>query len=249
MDWAGTAADWLGPPRSEPFVFVVSGRNAPPGRLRRSLDSMVRQQGPRWGAVIFDDASDPRFAEYFEIACARLGERCTVIRNRRRRGLLANMATAIRSICVDPDSVIVTLDADDALIGDRVLKRLAAEYDRGVDATVGSMLRTDKAVDYPVCFARPRERRGGNVWQHLRSFKKRLFDAIPDDALRLDGEYVDVANDWAFMLPIIEMASNPAHIDEPLYLHEPSGIGKDPAGRADREKIIARLVAKNPSCR
>ena len=46
-------------------------------------------------------------------------------------GLLANMATAIRMVCADPESVIATLDADDALIGDRVLERLAAEYERG----------------------------------------------------------------------------------------------------------------------
>ena len=53
-------------------------------------------------------------------------------------------------ICTDPESVIVTLEADDALIGDRVLERLAVEYERGADVTVGSMLRTDKAADYPV---------------------------------------------------------------------------------------------------
>lgn len=53
-------------------------------------------------------------------------------------------------ICTDPESVIVTLDADDALIGDRVLERLAVEYERGANVTVGSMLRTDKAADYPV---------------------------------------------------------------------------------------------------
>ena len=75
-----------------------------------------------------------------------------------------------------------TLDADDALLGDRVLERLAEEYEGGADVTVGSMLRTDKVVEYPVCFDRPRERRGGNVWQHLRSLRKRLFDAIPDEA-------------------------------------------------------------------
>ena len=119
------------------------------------------------------------------------------------------MVTAIRIICTDPEAVIVTLDADDALLGDRVLERLAAVYARGAGLTVGSMLRTDKATEYPVCFDRPRERRGGNVWQHLRSFRKRLFDAVPDEALRLDGEYVDVANDWAFMLPIVEMAAHP----------------------------------------
>ena len=204
---------------------------------------MARQQGPRWGAVVFDDASDPMFAEHFEIACGALGERCTTVRNRRRRGLLANMVTAIQMMCADPASVIVTLDADDALIGDGVLLRLAAEYERGADVTVGSMLRTDKAADYPVCFDRPRERRGGNVWQHLRSFRKRLFDAIPDDALRLDGEYVDLATDWAFMLPIVEMTRNPVRVTEALYLYEPSGIGKDAAGKAAREETVARLVA------
>ena len=156
------------------------------------------------------------------------------------------MVTAIRMICTDPEAVIVTLDADDALLGDRVLERLAAQYARGADVTVGSMLRTDKAREYPVCFDRPRERRGGNVWQHLRSFRKRLFDAVPDEALRLDGEYVDVANDWAFMLPIVEMAAHPVYIAEPLYLYEPSGIGNG-AGREGREATIGRIVAKAPA--
>ena len=242
-DWMEGTAEWMGPPRHEPFVFVVSGRDVPPGRFRRCLESMARQKGPRWGAVIFDDASDPMFAEHFEIATGTLGECCTVLRNRHRRGLLANMVTAIRTVCANGETVIVTLDADDALIGDRVLERLAEEYEGGADVTVGSMLRTDKAAEYPVCFERPRERRGGNVWQHLRSFRKRLFDAIPDEALRLDGDYVDLASDWAFMLPIVEMAGNPVHIPEPLYLYEPSGVGKG-AGRAAREETIRRIVAK-----
>ena len=241
-DWTGGIDEWMGPRRREPFVFVVSGRNVPAARFRRCLESMTRQKGPRWGAVIFDDASDPMFAEHFETACDALGEHCTVLRNRRRRGLLANMVTAIRTICADGETVVVTLDADDALIGNSVLERLAVEYESGADVTVGSMLRTDKAADYPVCFERPREHRGGNVWQHLRSFRKRLFDAIPDEALRLDGDYVDLACDWAFMLPIVEMAEKPVHIPEPLYLYEPSGVGKGD-GRGAREQTIRRVVA------
>ena len=245
VEWTGGLADWMGPERREPFVFVVSGRNVAPGRLRRCIESMAGQKGPRWGAVLFDDASEPRTAEHFEIACASLGARCTVVCNRRRRGLLANMVTAVRMICTDPETVIVTLDADDALIGDRVLERLAAEYERGADVTVGSMLRTDKAADYPVCFDRPRERRGGNIWQHLRSFRKRLFDAVPDEALRLDGDYVDIATDWAFMLPIVEMAAHPVQIVEQLYLYEPSGCGKG-VERERREAAIGRIIAKPP---
>lgn len=244
VDWVGDKASWMGPQRFEQFVFVVSGRNVQPGRFRRCIESMARQKGAQWGAVVIDDASDPMFAEHFEIACRPLVERCTVIRNRRRCGLLVNMVTAIREFCANPESVIVTLDSDDALIGDRVLERLAAEYDRGADVTVGTMLRTDKDANYPVCFDQPRRHRGGNVWQHLRSFKKRLFDAIPDDALRLDGDYIDLANDWAYMLPIVEMADMPVHIAEPLYLYEPSGIWKG-ADRALREEVIARIVAKD----
>ena len=42
----------------------------------------------------------------------------------------------------------------------RVADRRVRLIDYGSDVTVGSMLRTDKAVEYPVCFDRPRERRG-----------------------------------------------------------------------------------------
>jgi hypothetical protein len=75
--------------------------------------------------------------------------------------------------------------------------------------TVGSMLRTDKHKQYIPDFDQPRAKRGGSVWQHLRTFKKSLFDHVPDDDLRLNGHYVDVAADWAFMLPIVEMARQP----------------------------------------
>ena len=244
-EWEGSLSDWLAPRRREPFVFVVCGRNVAPGRLRRCLDSMRRQRGPCWGAVIVDDASDAAYREHFDIA-AKGFERATVVRNRRRQGLLANMVTAIRLLCANPETVIVTLDADDALIGDDVLLRLAAEYRAGADVTVGSMLRTDKSVDYPVCFEQPRKHRGGNVWQHLRSFKKRLFDAIPDEQLRLDGDYVDLANDWAYMLPIVELAAHPRHIETPLYLYEPSIGSGSPASRTERDAVIARIVEKKP---
>ncbi len=134
-----------------------SSSSSPAATFRRAGSaSMTRQKGSGWGAVIFNDASDPMFAQHFEIACAALGERCTVIRNRRRGGLLANMVTAIRTVCADGETVIVTLDADDAQIGNNVLERLAVEYESGADVTAGSMLRTDKAADYPVCFERPR---------------------------------------------------------------------------------------------
>ena len=121
------------------------------------------------------------------------------------------------NFCADPEPVIITLDAADALIGEHVLERVRAEYRDGADVTVGSMLRLDKEAFYPPNFDNP-GRWDSNVWQHLRTFRKRLFDAIDVEDLKIDGEWIDLAADWAFMVPIVEMASSPRHIEEPLYL-------------------------------
>lgn len=173
---------------------------------------------------------------------APYADRVTVLRNRRRRGLLFNTWNAITNFCSNPESVIITLDADDALIGPSVLDKVRGEYDEGADVTVGSMLRLDKEANYPVDFDNPRSS-GGNVWQHLRTFRKYLFDAIAVEDLKLDGEWIDLANDWSFMVPIIEMASNPTYIPEPLYLYEPAAP-KSREDRKRRDSIIARILKK-----
>ena len=235
------------PRRREPFVFVVSGRNVPAGRLRRCVASLAKQKGEPWGAVVFDDASAPMFAEHFESAWHEFRQRCTIVRNRRRRGLLANMVTAIRLMCAEPDTVIVTLDADDALIGDDVLLRLASEYARGADVTVGSMLRTDKPADYPVRFDQPREHRGGNVWQHLRSFRKRLFDAIRTTCCGWTANTSTLPSTGPTCCQSSRWQGIPYTSPKPSYLHEPSGTGKDADGKLLRDEVIAHIVAKAPA--
>lgn len=245
VDLAGGPLDWVPRNRSEPFIFVITGRNVPTGRMARCLESIGAQQSSHWGAVVIDDGSDGLSREALQLAVGPWSDRVTLIQPRERRGQLANMTLAIRHVCTEANSVIVTLDMDDALIGPKVLDRVAEAYADGAQVTVGSMLRTDKHVEYPVTFDSPRQARGGNVWQHLRTFRKYLFDAIPDHDLRVGNRYADIAVDWSFMLPIVEMAERRAWIREPLYLYEPSGMGKG-ADRPERESQIAAFVAKSP---
>ena len=247
VDLAGSAADWAGPHRSESFVFVICGRNVPRGRFKRCFDSVMAQQqhdGSEWGAVVIDDASTDGFGDYAEMLLADHADRVTLIRNESRRGTLYNTWYAVTKVCINPETVIVTLDADDSLAGSRVLERVRAEYDTGADATVGSMLRSDKNVSYPANLYSPR-RWDGNVWQHLRTFKKRLFDAIAVEDLKLDGKWISIATDWAFMIPIIEMASSPRYIPDRLYLHEPT-TQRDEDGRRERDNVIRRILSKTP---
>ena len=247
VELTGSAEDWAGPKRGEPFVFVICGHNVAHGRFKRCFQSLIAQQGVEWGAVVVDDASTNGFGDYARMLLADYMDRVTLIRNERRHGTLYNTWNAITRVCVDPEAVILTLDADDALTGNRVLERVRAEYNDGADATVGSMLRLDKEATYHVRFDKPR-RWDSNVWQHLRTFRKRLFDAIAVEDLKIDGKWIDHATDWAFMVPIIEMAAEPRFIPDRLYLYEPA-IPKDERGRRERDYVIGRILAKSPYTR
>ena len=241
-DLVGSLRDWAGPKRDEPFVFVVCGRNVDLSRFKQCFESLVAQDCGDWGAVIVDDASTNGFGDYAEMLAAEYADRVTLVRNETRRGSLCNLWTAITRYCTDPETVILTLDADDVLAGRHVLNRVRAEYDDGADLTVGSMLRLDKEADYAVDFDNPRSW-NSNVWQHLRTFKKYLFDAIDVEDLQLDGEWIDLANDWAFMVPMVEMARSPRHVPEPLYIYEPAEA-KQPVERKQRDSVISRTLSK-----
>ncbi len=244
VELTGSRSDWAGPKRQEPFVFVVCGRNVEPGRFKRCFDSIIAQQGVDWGAVIVDDASSNGFGDYAAMLTADYSHQITLILNETRRGTLYNTWNAVSMFCSDPETVIVTLDADDALIGEDVLARVRAEYHDGADVTVGSMLRLDKETPYPVNFGNPRSW-DSNVWQHLRTFKKRLFDAIAVEDLQIDGQWIDLATDWAFMVPIVEMAASPRHIPDRLYLYEPA-VPKDDESRRERDAVVTRILDKSP---
>lgn len=243
VELAGDDLEWAGPKRNEAYIFIICGRNVAAGRFRRCFDSLLSQSETDWGAVIVDDASDNGMGDYIDHLIAPHRDRITFIRCAHRRRIMHNTWDAIVNFCGDPQSVIITLDADDALIGRHALARVRREYDAGADVTVGSMLRLDKETSYIPDFNDPRGRRGGNVWQHLRTFRKYLFDAIDVDDLKRNGDWVDPATDWAFMLPIIEMAHRPVYIPDLLYLYAPcSPTGA--AARQEREEVIRHLVGR-----
>jgi hypothetical protein len=168
----------------------------------------------------------------------------------------------------------------------------------GHDFVTAGHIRTDKTHCAPgyntgpscVTFAGPHRqqqlRGGGNVWQHLRSFRKQLFDAVPDARLRMwedpaaaaavgpassssstvcpraaadcsatvkeqqqqlpqagpgsIGYYYELANDWAFCIPMADLAVKPGVLPAALYLYEPSCPRQD---RPAREAVIGACSA------
>ena len=109
--------------------------------------------------------------------------------------------------------------------------------------SLAMFLRTDKQVNYLVSFEDPRANRGGNVWQHLRTYRKCLYDKVPKDYFKINGEWVPHTEDWAFMIPIVELARNPVNINDVIYFYEPSEQ-KTRLAIDEREQIVAKLIAK-----
>lgn len=243
VDLIPNITSWLGG-RAEKYVFIIRGRNVEIPKLRRMLDSVETQNNKEWGAIFIDAASDNGMEEYIEFIIQRKHpDRITFFRNWKPLTPIENTKIAISNLVTEDESIIITLDADDALIGNNVLNILDGHYKQGADLTVGSMLRTDKYKTYPVDFKAPRQRNGGNVWQHLRTFKKYLFDRIPTEYFKIDGKWITHTEDWAFMLPMVDIAVNPTHIEEPLYYYEPS-VDKSIRSVSDREKIISVVINK-----
>ena len=243
-DLAGTDKDWRYPHRDETIVMLCKGRNTPNVRLRRWLSSLLMQDDQDFGVIIIDDSSEVGFATELPDLIRPLGDRVTLVRHQSPQGRIPNFRLASRSICRNPDSLLCVLDLDDALFSPAVVKLLKEKYAEGADFCWGMMFRPDKPLKlYQPCSRDVHRPCAGDVWVHLRAFRKRLFDMVPDDALKFDGQWISECTDYATMVPMAGMCRQPSVIDEYLYYHERS----TPSNECDRQRkdaVIRRIVSQ-----
>ncbi|QDE92819.1 hypothetical protein BHS06_29700 [Myxococcus xanthus] len=243
-DLTGLACDWAYAQRRESIVFLIKGRDVGLSRVRRCLKSLAMQEDSRFGIILIDDASEGLFPWQIGRLLEPFLDRCTLVRRSQNVGRIPNFRLGIRELCVDPEALVVVLDMDDALLSRNCVGRLRAEYERGCDVVLASMFRPDKPTKlYHPDFVEPRRHWGGEVWIHLRAFRKRLFDAISPEDLQLDGRWIEQCTDYATMLPIVEACHKPMHIPEYLYFHERS-TPPTPELRAVKDDIIRRILEK-----
>lgn len=243
VNLVGTLEEWM-PRRSEECILIVRGRNVPISKLRRCFESILSQSDQDWGIVVVDAGSDNGMDEYIDYIIKRnYGFRITFYRNVVGVPPIANIDTSIRRLCCNPNSIIVMPDADDAFLVNDAIGYVKSLYESGADMAIGGMLRTDKETYYQIDFESPRQNRGGNVWQPLRTFRKYLFDRIPPSDLKINGDWVPHTEDWALMLPMSEMALHPAYMTRIIYLYEPSSL-KQILSKDEREALIGQIIAK-----
>lgn len=244
VDMRATGIEEVLETRHEDMIVLVKGRNVPTTKIRRCFRSLLAQDFQEFAVIYVDAASENGSDEYVRyIGGSLFPKRLTLLRNHSPLTSMENIFIAIRKICRNPHSVIVMLDSDDALIRKDALSIVKSMYEKGADLTVGTMIRTDKYKEYPVHFDNPRLHRGGNVWQHLRTFRKYLFDSINPEDLKINGKWISEADDWAYMIPMVEMSKHPMVIQDIIYFYEPSS-GKLEREIGRYEDTIAKVVSK-----
>lgn len=240
------AVPWEHPGRDEPLVFLLKGRGTGRAKLARCLESLARQADQRFGLIVIDDGSLFEETWFLPQLLGSMWTRTTLLRRRERRGYIANFIEAVEHICRDPDTLVVTLDLDDALMSEQVSARLLQARDEGADLVHGVMFRPDKPLRlYEPDYEAPRRRGGGNVWAHLRGFRKSVFERIPRDYLRDGDGWIDDVTDYAVMVPAAELAAHPVFIDDLFccwHQREPY-----PVQRKARQGELIELVLAHPA--
>lgn len=179
----------------------------------RNVKNFVRKARVDYQIINFDDAQSDDIESVTRFFTERVNNKkhfFTLVNNTHRCGALANLYRAINS-CEDHE-VIVTLDGDDWLYDENVLKNLNAAYNSGeVWFTHGTL------IEHPYgyinwCEPIPQEviekgtYRSFKCPSHLRTFYAWLFKMIKLEDLLWNGKFFPMAWDMAIMYPLCEMA-------------------------------------------
>lgn len=262
FDCAGSYYDWTIPKRNEELVVICLLRNVEYPRFLRMFCSVASQTYEDWGMIIIDDNSDNGLPLFIDNIIQGWSHKITFVKNRVWHGGMANLYKAIHYFASNPESIIVTVDGDDALIGSTVFEAIVKAYrGRSADAVIGRVYQTFRLQPhyrYPVNFINPRDKeKDSNVWQHIRSFKKYLFDSleIPDLKSENNTDEADIkkfpsarwmeeCTDYAMMIPIVEMSVNPLQLDYFTYYYE--RLVYSPSQKAKKEECIVEILNKKP---
>lgn len=242
-----TQAHWHYPRRDEDIVILALGRDTPPAKLDRFMHSLACQNRQDFGVILVDDGGATGSTIGLRRRQAWLSGRLTLIRRSTGVMYLENFRQCVREICVRPETLVVVLDQDDALMGCDVIDRLWTLWHSGADLINAPMFRPDKPTQlYPVDYMAPRHSGGGNVWTHLRAFRKSLYEQVPVSCWN-DAPDHSCLSDFITMVPMAELARQPVFMDGPyVYLHDREPYDED---RKQREAKVKAWLFSQPALR
>ena len=236
------------------FTFVIPAYNCA-SWVKANVESALGQDYDNFEVIYINDASTDNTED--ELAAID-NSRLKVVSNKENKKALHNIYHAVQE--ARDDTIVVLLDGDDWLPNNNVLSHLNEIYDDNVWVTAGSYIewptgRLVRAPTLPSTLWEDNIRHiqisgHPNLFSHLRTFRKTLFDKIKkEDLLDEDGKFYSCTFDRALMYPMVEM-SGPDHyaaVPAILYVYNRQNpLSVDLVARPQQLKIEYTLRNKKP---
>jgi len=206
------------------FIIITAVYNAIYGEKNHIMDcleSISSQTYKNYEVVTMDDCSTDGTTEvinqypFYKIRNA--------VRNHHG---FKNIITAMDFLPMDKEDIYVIVDGDDKLVNDGVLEYLNNVYqDENIWFTFGQYGFLS-GLNHSPCgrVSNPKTYRHESDWftSHLKTFKKKLFDAIDRKDLKdAHGEYFKVVGDVALTYPMVEICGKKhmKFIKDVLYIY------------------------------
>lgn len=234
------------------FTIIIPAYNCEKW-VKWNLDSAIKQNYNNYDIVYIDDCSTDSTLEIANQVKQESKKDFKIVSNESNKKALYNLYTHIHNS--RDNTVIVTLDGDDAFAGVDVLSKLDSLYSAGdCWMTVGSYMQNDNYT--VVCPEVSEDYWKQNIrkipwsFSHLRTFRKELFMKIDkNDLLDEDGEFFKCTFDRAMMYPMVEMSGKEKIklVNDVLYIYNRMNpISVDRVHRYDQLRIEQVISNKTP---
>lgn len=239
VNLVGTREDWITKTKAD-VVVVSRGKNTPIDKVKRMLDSLLMQDFKDFALVYTDAHSTNAGEEYadFRLRYDKRLQNSVFIHNKTEHLEIDMLKRAIGTIA-NKNTIIITVDNDDYLLRPDAICMILEKFKIGADYVCGNNIRYDKPLrKYRVGgFDKLWERNGDNIWLHPICFTKALFDKVNPEDMKRDGDWINICTDFAYAVPMIQLADKPLWIEEPIYYFEPSLANQRKKGNYNPEKV------------
>ncbi len=218
--------------------------------IEKCIQSCLSQKYSDFEIVIVDAISTDRTWEICQEYAKDFPDKIRVYQNEVRIPQIANMLFLTEMS--KPGSVVVSVDGDDWLKSTQVLNKLNEVYSNN---DVWMSYGTYEEFPYrDVRFhyhAYPDEVIESNSFRehawlasHLRTYKRELFLRIDINDFKLpNGQWLDTTGDQAFMLPMLEMASDRSrYVSDILYVYNVANQSRDTQLNESRQVELSKYI-------
>ena len=246
------------PGAEQPIVVVSTFYNCE-DYIARCIHSIATQDYDNYSVYLVNDASTDATSRVIADTLADLPEsisrKFTLIENEANIGAVANQVAVFRSLA-DPEAVVMILDGDDSLVNDNtIFSYYNGIYDGTTEFTYGScwsMVDNIPLISqpYPEAVKQARAYRQHHFnwilpYTHLRTFKQRLINNIPDSNFQdAKGAWYRAGGDGSTFYSLIE-AADPAQVkclpDIVYYYNDTSPINDYKVNGAEQNRNAAAI--------